>query len=85
MLLSSDHLAHVLARRRAWSEARRAVEASLALDPFRAEARALSIAIHLETGERARAAAEFDVLGVVQPDHRERIREWFNGRMRQLD
>jgi hypothetical protein len=81
----ADHhhrLAVVHAQRKAWPEALRAAEAAVRADPFRGESRALLIAACFEAGDRARAQAEFEALGVIQPDYQETVRPWFAERLR---
>jgi predicted CXXCH cytochrome family protein len=80
-----DHqhrLAVLHAQRKAWPEALRAAQAAVRVGPFRAESRALLITACFETGDRARAAAEFEALGVIHPDYQEKIRPWFAERLR---
>jgi tetratricopeptide (TPR) repeat protein len=75
-----DHLhrlAVIYAQRQAWPQALKATRAAVRADPFRAESRALLITVHFETGNRDRALAEFETLGVIQPDYQEKIRSWF--------
>jgi predicted CXXCH cytochrome family protein len=80
-----DHqhrLAVLHAQRKAWPEALQRAQAAVRADPFRAESRALLITACFETGDRARAEAEFEALGVLQPDYQEKLRPWFAERLR---
>ena len=45
------------------------------------QSRALLVTALIETGNRARAEAEFGVLGAVNPAYQEKIRAWFNKRL----
>jgi protein involved in temperature-dependent protein secretion len=73
----------VYVKRKDWPRAIDAVEAALKIDPFSPESRSILIAIYLETGDHAKARAQFDILGVIHPDRREQIRPWFEERLRQ--
>lgn len=80
----SDHhhrLAVILMKRHNGPGAVDAARAAVAANPFSAEARAVLIGAYLETGDRSAARAEFDRLGVIHPDHRDRIRAWFEERV----
>jgi hypothetical protein len=82
-----DHqhrLAVLHAQRKAWPQALRAAQAAVKADPFRAESRAILITAYLETGDRDRARAEFERLGVLHPDYQEKIRAWFAERLRRV-
>lgn len=75
-------LAVISVRRQDWPRALEAAEAAVRLDPFGSENRAVLISVLLATGDHARARAEFDVLGALDPAHQERIRPWFEQRLR---
>ena len=84
---TADHhhsLGVVYAKRKAWPEAVKAAQAALQADPFVAESRGLLIMGLLETGERDRAQAEFDSLGVLDPNYQERIWTQFAGQLRRV-
>ncbi|HYT93657.1 MAG TPA: tetratricopeptide repeat protein, partial [Gemmataceae bacterium] len=76
-----ERLALIQLRRQAWPEALAAAQTAVRLDPFRPEARALLIMASLETGNRARAQAEFDVLGVIDPGYQQKLRPQFAERL----
>jgi tetratricopeptide (TPR) repeat protein len=76
------HLAQALAASGDWLAAVKECEALLAFDPANAETRLLLVAYHLEKGDRERARAEFDRALALKPDDPQRLRRWFEAKMR---
>jgi tetratricopeptide (TPR) repeat protein len=77
-----ERLAGIHVSREDWPRALQAVRKALQLDPFRGAAREILIEIHLATGDRARAQAEFDALGVIDAEWQQRIQPWFAKRFK---
>jgi Tetratricopeptide repeat/Cytochrome c554 and c-prime len=75
-------LAAILVDREAWPQALQAAQAGIEIDPFSAPLRDLLITIHLHNGDRDRAQAEFDRLGLIDPAYQERLRPRFAERLR---
>jgi predicted CXXCH cytochrome family protein len=75
-------LAVIHAKREAWPQARAAAQAAVDGDPFRAQPRALLVTTLIEIGDRARAEAEFAVLGVIDPKYHAEHRTWFMERLK---
>jgi len=75
-----ERLANVLIKRKAWKEALAVAEAAVRGNPFRAKSRELLITVLLEIGDRTRAKAEFDAVGVIDPATQGKLREKFGDR-----
>jgi hypothetical protein len=83
--LHQEQLAYVRVQKKAWPQALEAARSAVRLDPFRPEARGLLIEALLETGDRAQAQAEMDVLGVIDPSYQEKLRPKVAGRLGRKD
>ncbi|MCI0680829.1 MAG: hypothetical protein L0Y71_01890 [Gemmataceae bacterium] len=77
-----ERLASICADREDWPQTVQAAQAALRLDPFRTSVRELLIAAHLANGHRAKAQAEFDLIGVIDPELQQRLRPWLMKRIR---
>jgi hypothetical protein len=77
-------LAVIHAKREAWPQARAAAQAAVDGNPFHGQWRALLVTALIETDDRARAEAEFAVLGVIDPKYQAEHRAWFMERLRSV-
>jgi tetratricopeptide (TPR) repeat protein len=75
----SDHyeLAKILADRRHWKDAARECRAVLRLEPEHVPARLVLVACLIQSGRRAQARAQFEVLMALDPPQADRLRRWF--------
>ena len=77
-----ERLAVVYVQKQNWPLALSEAQTAVRLEPFDAQSRAVLISVLLATGDHAQAQREFDALGVINANHQERIRSWFEERMR---
>src|SRR5262249_36625611 len=76
-------LAQIHALRDEWPQSLQASEAAIKLDPFSVELRAIKSVALIRLGDRYRAQAEFDAIGVIDPERQKQMRAWFARQMNQ--
>jgi len=84
----SEHhqrLAAIYLRREKWPLALLSARTAVQVDPFSGQARGVLIAVYLATKDGAGARAEFAALGAIDPAHRDRLRTWFEERVRRAE
>jgi tetratricopeptide (TPR) repeat protein len=73
------NLAKIASRREDWPEVLRECQAGLRLDPTSVDSRTLLVQYYANTGDPARARAEFEALLALKPPRAAELRRWFAG------